>query len=273
MSPNRSTPAAAITGPLARVHPPEDPEPRDNAASEGFAVVELFTSEGCNSCPSADELLSEIAAEARDKSQPVYALGFHVDYWDDLGWVDRFASRANTDRQYRYAKEFRSHQIYTPQMIINGAAEFVGSDGRRARKTIASALKDDPTAISLALAAEGDFGLEPRVTVTYEVDRPAAGAVVNIAVTERGLESDVVRGENVGRHLHHDNVVRAFKTVPLEVSPGRVVVDIPIDLVGARSSVVAYVQDDRSMRILGAAGVDLSDQWEPPREQPAATSP
>jgi hypothetical protein len=97
-----------------------------------FAVVELFTSEGCSSCPPADRLLARIADEAAHSGQPVYALAFHVGYWDRLEWSDRFADPAFSRRQERYAAALGMPAVYTPEMIVNGRASFVGSDERRA---------------------------------------------------------------------------------------------------------------------------------------------
>ena len=92
-----------------------------------FVVVELFTSEGCSSCPPADELLSEIV-DGRYENTDVIGLSFHVDYWDYIGWKDPYASRDFTNRQRIYAEKLRSHQLYTPQMVVNGKHEFVGSN-------------------------------------------------------------------------------------------------------------------------------------------------
>src|SRR5439155_1000874 len=101
------------------------------ADSAGFALLELFTSEGCSSCPPADALLARLASEARRSGRRVYALSFHVDYWDRLGWKDRFSSAAFTQRQGDYARRFRLASLYTPQLVVNGAQEIVGSDAPR----------------------------------------------------------------------------------------------------------------------------------------------
>ena len=113
----------------------------DNNSPSSFAVVELFTSEGCSSCPPADKLLGEIVANARENKKSVFALAFHVDYWDYIGWKDPYAKKAFSERQQRYAQTFRSNRIYTPQMVVNGTEEFVGSNRAKARANIESALK------------------------------------------------------------------------------------------------------------------------------------
>jgi len=95
---------------------------------EPVAVVELFTSEGCSSCPPADRILSRLTAETQRDHRRIYTLSFHVDYWDRLGWRDPYSSSANSDRQRQYAELMKLQSVYTPQMIVNGRIEFVGSD-------------------------------------------------------------------------------------------------------------------------------------------------
>jgi hypothetical protein len=95
--------------------------------SKGFAVLELFTSEGCSSCPPADELLNQL--QQQDAQEQLYILAFHVDYWDHQGWKDRFSSYAYSQRQQQYAEWFKLRSIYTPQLVVSGQHELVGSDG------------------------------------------------------------------------------------------------------------------------------------------------
>ncbi|MEU4679131.1 DUF1223 domain-containing protein [Micromonospora sp. NPDC023737] len=236
------------------------PQARDVApAGEGFAVVEMFTSQGCSSCPPAEEVLSEIERDARERRQRVFALGFHVDYWDDLGWPDRFADEAYTARQQAYARAFGSGHLYTPQMVVNGTVEFVGSDRRRATSAIASALMaaaTTPLALSVEDAA-GGMGGGRRVVVGYQTERPLERAVLNVAIVERGLVSEVARGENAGRTLRQDNVVRAFTSVGLDAEHGRVEMEVPSDLDPAQASVVGYVQNDGDKAIVGAVAIDV----------------
>ena len=110
-------------------------------AKESFAVVELFTSEGCSSCPPPDALLAEILEDARKDGRRVFCLSFHVDYWNRLGWTDPYSAPAFSRRQQSYAQAFKNDQVYTPQMIVNGTEEFVGSDRHRSRAAIDAALK------------------------------------------------------------------------------------------------------------------------------------
>ncbi|MER7443523.1 DUF1223 domain-containing protein [Micromonospora avicenniae] len=205
-------------------------------------------------------MLSEIERDARERRQPVFALGFHVDYWDDLGWPDRFADEAYTARQQAYARAFGSGGLYTPQMVVNGTVEFVGSDRRRAASAIASALTAVPAA-PLALSVEdaaAGVGGGRRVVVDYQTERPLERAVLNVAIVQRGLVSEVARGENAGRTLRQDNVVRAFTSVGLDAERGRVELEVPSDLDPRQASVVGYVQNDGDRAIIGAVAVGVS---------------
>ncbi|WP_433270412.1 DUF1223 domain-containing protein [Micromonospora vinacea] len=221
----------------------------------GFAVVEMFTSQGCNSCPPAEELLSEIERDARDRGQNVFGLGFHVDYWDDLGWPDQFADAAYTARQEAYARAFGTRGLYTPQMVVNGTVEFVGSDRRRAASAIMSAVASAATTpLALSIANLGS----DRVMVDYRAERPPERAMLHVAVVERGLDSDIARGENAGRTLRQDNVVRAFRSVGLDAERGQVELATPPDLDPRKASVVGYVQENGERAIVGATAIELS---------------
>jgi hypothetical protein len=162
-------------------------------------VVELYTSEGCNSCPPADKWLSTLKADPA-----VVALAFHVDYWDRLGWKDRFASAAFTARQASQQATNGARFSYTPQVVVDGRDR---TDWSRA--TVSAAARA-PAAIDVALAHQGDRFV---ATVT-----PAAGAPPRLAaywaVTEQGHVTAVKAGENEGVTLHHDFVVRDYEPVP-----------------------------------------------------------
>lgn len=230
-------------------------------APPAFAVVELFTSEGCSSCPPADAVLAECVQDAREHGKRVYCLAFQVDYWNRLGWADPYSDAAFTRRQNGYAQTFSSNQVYTPQMIVNGTEEFVGSERERSRKSIDAALKRPAKAL-VKLREEKGGEKENKagaVIVSYESSAAPKGAVVNIAVVERGLVSKVARGENADRTLHHENVVRVFRTVPLdETAKGSVELKLPTDLVQKNASVIAYVQETAGGgSVLGANAIDL----------------
>jgi hypothetical protein len=225
-------------------------------AAASFAIVELFTSEGCSSCPPAERLLNELVDQARKENTRVFPLAFHVDYWNRLGWSDRFSKKDYSTRQRRYADAFGANRIYTPQMAVNGGAEFVGSDRRRARAAIEEALAESD-AIPLDLRLRETKG---GVEASYEIRAKNLRRYrLNLAIVERGLVTQVHAGENNGRTLQHENVVRAFRTVRPR-SDGRGSCDITLDKTVNRkkASAIAYLQRESDWKIVGAAQSDLT---------------
>lgn len=224
---------------------------------EGFALVELFTSEGCSSCPPADGVLSRVGREASagGAGPRVYALAFHVDYWDNLGWKDRFSSREFTDRQRGYGKHFRLRSIYTPQMVVNGGEEFVGSDETRARDAVRDALAR-PAAVRVeATAVAGENGA---VRVAVRAAGAPADGKAWVAVAENGLVTRVERGENGGRELRHDHVVRGFASAAVGAKgEAEVVVMLPPDVKRERCEVVVWVTASDKPAVLGAVKTGL----------------
>ncbi len=232
-------------------------------------VVELFTSEGCSSCPPADAFLQKLVETQPLAGAQIIALGEHVDYWDQQGWKDRFASAALTSRQQVYGARFSTESVYTPQMVVDGRAEFVGSDVSAARRALERALAathgnvrivfDDTGATSGASVARL---LAVAVTAS---DLPGAGtdrADVVIAVTEDRLRSDVTRGENHGHVLTHAAVVRYLAAAGEadRHASSTVHAEIPIAADWQRSQlkVVAFVQERRSRTILAAAALPVA---------------
>jgi len=225
-------------------------------------VVELFTSEGCSSCPPADALLEKLVSAPQAGVQ-VIALGQHVDYWDRLGWKDRFSSASLTARQQTYGTRFNNDSIYTPQMIVDGRAEFVGSDASAARKAIDAAAAARHGLIRIAI----DRNAGDRIGVSVSVaDLPPVAkgdrADVIVAVTEDGLRSQVKSGENSGRSLAHAAVVRHMVTAGAVADHGTAVraeVALGGDWKRENLKVVAFVQERRGRTILASAVVPMRD--------------
>jgi len=219
------------------------------AAPPGFAVVELFTSEGCSSCPPEDEALSAIAEDARRENLPLYTLEWHVDYWDYLGWKDPYDSRLATERQYAYARALPS-SVFTPQVVVNGTIVPSYAGDRRGVESVARSLLDRAMPVSISLRV-----LPPRsssgFTVEADVSGAPAGSNLMLAVVENGLEATPSAGENAGRRLLHSSVVREALVVPAR--SGEVAVTVPQGVDVSRSLLIGIVQDPRSMRIFGAA--------------------
>lgn len=245
-----SAPVPAAPDPTAPAltNPPTTDAP--SPAPTSFALIELFTSEGCSSCPPADQALDELADDAERRGLPIYALSFHVDYWNSLGWVDPFSTSAHTRRQEAYASLARARGVYTPQMIVNGGEGFIGSDRTRARHDIERALKAAPaSAVPLTLRVGAE---RTSIHVELEAKGLPSGARLNVALAERTRVQRVARGENSGRTLRHRNVVRAFETLTPR-GPGPLRVELPAaGLDSASLLVVAYAQDPATLAILGA---------------------
>src|SRR5258708_2048007 len=172
-------------------------------------LVELFTSEGCSSCPPADALLERL-----DRSQPVsgvdlIVLSEHVDYWNDIGWKDPYSSHEYSERQSAYAEQFGLRSIYTPQMVVDGHFEFVGSDERRATQAIESATKAKKVPVSISSSSSDE-----KTTILHIEAGPlpssitAESAGIFLAIADNSDESHVSRGENAGRTLRHVGVLR-----------------------------------------------------------------
>lgn len=235
--------AAALAVACLASRPP-DARP---ATERGVALVELFTSEGCSSCPPADALLGRIAADAERGHLAVYALEFHVDYWDHLGWRDRFSSAVFTERQNTYAREFGLTSLYTPQMVVNGEREFVGSNEAEALRAIRDGLaRTDAVAVTLNAKPTAQA-----VVVNCSAPGAPAKALLEIAWVDDRATSSPDRGENGGRTLYHVHVVRELQHVPLDGKHHASATLHPPDSGPGR--VIVWLEAPEHGRILGAA--------------------
>ena len=228
------------------------PATADTSAGAPFAMVELFTSEGCSSCPPADQLVSEIAREAAREGRNVIALEFHVDYWNSVAWMDRWSDAAHSERQRRYASSLGS-EVYTPQAVVNGRLACVGSDRARLRQAIAAELKR-PARAAISIESAPMSG---HPAIRYRVTGASSEARMCAALTESGLSSRVLGGENAGRVLTHDGVVREFIARPLGEEPSGVVRFASGPNSHHPRRVVLFVQDPSSLEILAAASLPL----------------
>ena len=215
-----------------------------------FALVELFTSEGCSSCPPADALLERLSTGATRSAQPIAALSFHVTYWNRLGWTDRFSDEAFTRRQGAYAKHLGLRTVYTPQMIVDGEHEFVGSDADGVDRAVRSALaRSRSTQVTIQARTEGN-----EVTARCDVVGAPAGSVLWVAWADHDDSSSPDSGENQGRHLHHVNVVRALERAALRSGSSMSSVQL-VRPANSGGSVVAWVQSGDVGPVLAGAVV------------------
>ena len=233
-------------------------------------IVELFTSEGCSSCPPADAVLAQLEKTQPVKGAEVIALSQHVDYWNSLGWADPFSSPAFSARQGDYARAFGKDGVYTPQMIVDGRTEFPGGNRGRAGEAIAKAAQSPKAALRLTPGAQGLEETKPdQMRLRVNVDGlPAISdgddADVLLAVTESDLSVNVARGENAGRRLSHAGVVRSLKVIG-SVDPrggGAFAADTLVEFgKGMRREnmrAVVFVQERASRRVLAAAAMRLA---------------
>ena len=242
-------PAAASANP--------SPEQATTAAGEtSFAVVELFTSQGCNSCPRAEQALARLGEQTR--GMPVFAIEWHVDYWDYLGWPDPYALPEAERRQRSYGSALNS-RIFTPQLVLNG-------------RQVVRPAQDYSLVHSAALAAVGSARVAAEgipavvlgvpahdgrsVQIEYRVTGVPADCALTVVAVETGLENFVPRGENHGRTLRHHNVVRGFATVDLAAAAdqsGRLRIELPPGVAREASSIIGYVQQRGTLQIIAAA--------------------
>jgi len=211
-----------------------------------FTVLELFTSQGCSSCPPADRLLGKYAA-----NENVIALSFHVDYWNRLGWQDPFSSAAYSQRQNEYVRVFKLNGAYTPQLIVNGEKEMVGSDANKISNTIKAEERQAPTAHININSVTID---NAKATISYTIQGGENNSNLNIALVQAKTITPVKAGENGGLTLTNYNVVRSFKTIPSVVEGTNTVsIDLVPGVEKKDFNVIAFLQNSQTHKISTAA--------------------
>ncbi|MBC3786125.1 DUF1223 domain-containing protein [Spirosoma utsteinense] len=227
------------------------PEKPDKPTPQPVVVLELFTSQGCSSCPPADQALHDIAQKAARSGQAVYSLSFHVDYWNRLGWQDPFSSKLFTDRQRQYDRILNS-QTYTPQLVINGRQELIGSQKAKIEQAIKTIQQQRPSAF---VDVDGSLAADAKqVTVSYSLASSGQTAPyrVNVALVQKEARTAIGNGENGGRTLLNTNIVRQFKTIDKPGASGSVSLALPAGLTSDRTAVLVYVQRTDTGQVIGA---------------------
>lgn len=254
--------ALALLSTFGKDHNAPPAVDRSNAASRRV-IVELFTSEGCSSCPPADSLLKELSERQPMDGVQVVALEEHVDYWNQLGWTDPYSSNEFSMRQSDYARSFGNGSVYTPQMIVDGKSEFVGSRSLSAREAIHKAAALPKFEISLQPAADAN---SQEAALAVRIENPNGVSASRdlelwVAVTEKNLQSDVKAGENSGELLKHAPVVRSLRKwkVPADVAGYQTQLRLPLDSHWKKDNldVVAFLAEQGSLRIVGAGTASL----------------
>jgi hypothetical protein len=238
---------------------------RTSSPTRSPVVVELFTSEGCSSCPPADALLAKLAEQPPAENVQVIALEEHVDYWDELGWVDPFSSHEWTSRQYAYAGPLGNGNPYTPQMVVQGQAEFVGNHAPQARQKILDAAANATAAVALKQSkGDGKAAVNLSVTIGKFTGAAKGGAAeVWLAITETGLHSAVTGGENAGHELRHAAIVRTMRKIGEAKADGEpsfsanAAAPLRVEWKRENLRAVVFVQEKKSRRILGAGEIRI----------------
>ncbi len=233
----------------AFIHQNKDQKAAQHSADEnnGFAVLELFTSEGCSSCPPADELMGKIEKEYKD--EPVYLLSYHVDYWNRLGWKDRFSTVENSQRQQQYSRILNS-QVYTPQLVVNGKTEFVGSDENNIKNAIQKALfATKKTNIELSATIS-----QNTINVQYKAPSANPQNMLFVNLVEKHSSTQVGKGENEGRHLHHWQIVHKQNVISLnKQQEGKTAFKLPGGFSPENWEVITFIQNMKTGEISGSA--------------------
>jgi hypothetical protein len=212
-------------------------------APAGPIIVELFTSQGCSSCPPADRLITKLAGAGTVGDREVVPLAFHVDYWNDLGWEDPFSRAAWSDRQRAYAAAMDTRRVYTPQLVIAGRAHVVGSNRAGVDAGIAAA----------SAPARIDASIVWRETTATITATAPDGANAWVAIYEDAITTPVARGENAGEQLRNDHVVRVLAKVAAGGKTGTVAIELDPGWRQLGAVVLAHGED---MAIVGSRALD-----------------
>ena len=246
----------------SNANPGQTVSPGQDSTRSSAVLVELFTSEGCSSCPPADKLLIDLDQNSITNGVTLITLSEHVDYWNRFGWKDPFSSAQYSQRQEEYSRALKFEDVYTPQMIVDGRNAFVGSQRKTALEAIAKAAGAPKANVQLAVESTtgGAASVLVKIDSIPEVSRGDKADVI-LAVAESGLQSKVSRGENAGREITHTAVARKLvKIGTIDGSSFTAQPNIKVDQTWKRSAtkVVVFLQERTSRRVLGAAAIKLS---------------
>ena len=216
--------------------------------NSGKVLIELFTSQGCSSCPSADKLISNLAQTDTN----LIVLSFHVDYWDRLGWKDVYSSHDYTARQQQYAQTFRSQSVYTPQAVVQGQFEMVGSNKPGITAALAKIREqNNNTTLDAKALINGNT-----IAINFSINNVTPNQRLFAALVQTHTNTSIQRGENSGVQLEGYNVVRDLQTLPGTAS-GNINMKLPSDLKTGNASVVLFVQDAASKKVVAATLVKV----------------
>jgi len=217
----------------------------------GFALIELFTSEGCSSCPPADVILEDVQKKYNDKN--VLVLSYHVDYWDKLGWKDVFSNALFTERQEYYSNLFRLNSIYTPQAVVNGKKEFVGSNKTKLVSSIDEQLNEKQMVSIKLKAIQNNSG---KIDVNYSSDETnSKNEQIILLLVQKMATNKIDRGENKGKTLHHINIVREIFYLPIKEA--NTTFNLPTGLMKEDIFIAGFIQDSRSGKVKAIQSISI----------------
>ena len=240
--------------PVVRFATAEDAAPGNPSS---VAIVELFTSEGCSSCPPADALLRQINLTQTSAGQLIVGISEHVTYWNGLGWKDPFSLPVFTDRQSVYASRLAPEGPYTPQIVLNGREQFVGSDAGALERALRDDARRSHLHLSIVSSALSSSGLDVRLSLAGERSRPLDILAV---LTDDADQSNVLRGENGGRLVQHVSVARLLTRVTTIRGDGEQSVHVTVPngfQPGTGHHLILFAQEQHQGAILGAATTPL----------------
>jgi len=232
------------------------PSPEKQPTTSQTVLVELFTSQGCSSCPPADLVLRRLVEDTDAGHLEVIALSYHVDYWNRLGWKDPYSQAAFSERQRQYAQVLPDRRVYTPQMVIQGQRAHVGSREKEVRASI-QAIRQQPQSTTLSAALKAATAGSSLREISYTITGETNGITLQVALIDTYLANDVPRGENSGHRLTHTNVVRTFTSEANPPQQGTLTVDTSVLATSSNGKVVLFVQDTEQMTVLGVTEIVL----------------
>jgi hypothetical protein len=226
-----------------------------NSENKGFAVIELFTSEGCSSCPPADELVAKIQKESAGKQ--IYILAYHVDYWNHLGWKDQFSSADFSKRQHDYANYLHLQSVYTPQIVVNGKTEFVGSEEGTLRNAVRNSLLKTPAGHVDLTILKAD---KNQASLKYTVEGIEKNTVLFVALLQKSAQTNVMRGENGGHTLSHVQIVRKLQQITISGNGGVEKITLPQGFDPRSWEIIGFLQNTANGAVTGAARAAFTNE-------------
>jgi hypothetical protein len=221
-------------------------------------LLELFTSEGCSSCPPADRLLESLDTKQPVSGAELIVLSEHVDYWNHLGWKDPFSSPQYSARQEEYVRKLGSGDVYTPQLVVDGRFQVVGSDSSEAASSVRKAIREPKIPMAISNITRAGDRVSARIDITASPQSAKAPkGILFVAIADNRDESQVARGENAGRSLAHVAVTRVLKQVgmvdPEGASTRDITLSVPPRMASRGFRMVTFIEDPGSGRVLGVA--------------------